>query len=106
MQITLGVVCTILCRYFTEQIGDVKTSEADTAWVKLALQEAALRVTAARVAALKLLASTDTPMSHAEVVEALAEHGFDQSTLFRCLNEVADAGLVSRLDLGGKARAL
>lgn len=43
-------------------------------------------------------------MSHAEVVESLTEFGFDQSTLFRCLNELADAGLVSRLDLGDQTR--
>ena len=38
------------------------------------------------------------------VVEALADFGFDQSTLFRCLNEIADAGLASRLDLGDQTR--
>ena len=43
-------------------------------------------------------------MSHAEVVEALVEFGFDQSTLFRCLNETADARLLSRLDLGDQTR--
>lgn len=43
-------------------------------------------------------------MSHAEVVEALADFGFDQSTLFRCLNGSADAALVSRLDLGDQTR--
>ena len=79
-------------------------SELDAAWAKQALRDAGLRATAARVAVLKLLASEQAPMSHAEVVEALAEFGFDQSTLFRCLNEVADAGLVSRLDLGDQTR--
>jgi Fur family ferric uptake transcriptional regulator len=78
--------------------------ETDATWAKQALRDAALRATAARVAVLKLLASAEAPMSHAEVVEALSEFGFDQSTLFRCLNEIADAGLVSRLDLGDQTR--
>lgn len=79
-------------------------SESDATWAKQALRDAGLRATAARVAVLKLLASERAPMSHAEVVESLAEFGFDQSTLFRCLNEIADAGLVSRLDLGDQTR--
>lgn len=76
----------------------------DTAWAKQLLRGVSLRATAARVAVLKLLATTSTPLSHAEVAEELDEYGFDQSTLFRCLNEVADAGLVSRLDLGDQIR--
>ena len=56
------------------------------------------------MAVLKLLAAEATPLSHAEVVESLAEFGFDQSTLFRCLNELADAGLLTRLDLGDQTR--
>ena len=78
--------------------------ESSAAWAKQTLREASLRATAARVAVLKLLAAESTPLSHAEVVEALVEFGFDQSTLFRCLNELADAGLVARLDLGDQTR--
>lgn len=79
-------------------------SSKDAAWAKQVLREVALRATAARVAVLMQLASAAGPMSHAEVVESLAEFGFDQSTLFRCLNEVADAGLAARLDLGDQTR--
>ena len=38
------------------------------------------------------------------LLTALCDAGFDQSTLFRCLNELADAGLVARLDLGDQVR--
>ena len=38
------------------------------------------------------------------MVDALHKDGFDQSTLFRCLNELADARLVARLDLGDQLR--
>ncbi len=79
-------------------------TETDTAWAKQALRDVTLRATPARVAVLKLLASKGVPMSHSEVVVSLAELGFDQSTLFRCLNEMAHAGLLSRLDLGDHTR--
>lgn len=82
----------------------MKSAENDAAWAKQALRDAGLRATAARVAVLKSLAAAASPMSHGEVVQALSEFGFDQSTLFRCLNEIADAGLLSRLDLGDQAR--
>lgn len=82
----------------------MKRTESEAAVAKQALREAGLRATAARVAVFKLLSSEGGPKSHAEVVEALEDFGFDQSTLFRCLNEIADAGLVVRLDLGDQTR--
>ena len=82
----------------------MKRTESDAATAKQVLRDAGLRATAARVAVFKLLSSVGGPKSHAEVVEALEEFGFDQSTLFRCLNEIADAGLVARLDLGDQTR--
>lgn len=78
--------------------------KSDAAWAKQLLRDHTLRATAARIAVLRMLASANVPLSHAEVVEELAEFGFDQSTLFRCLNEIADAGLVTRLDLGDQIR--
>jgi len=80
------------------------STSRDTNWAKRLLREAGLRATAARVAVLKRLAATGTPQSHAEVVEALEDDGFDQSTLFRCLNELAESSLVKRLDLGDQIR--
>ena len=76
----------------------------DATWAKQLLRKHSLRATAARVAVLRMLASSGSPLSHAAVVEELADFGFDQSTLFRCLNEIADAGIVSRLDLGDQIR--
>lgn len=76
----------------------------DTNWAKNLLREAGLRATAARVAVLKMLAAAGTPQSHADVVEALGDDGFDQSTLFRCLNEMAESRLLARLDLGDQIR--
>lgn len=53
---------------------------------------------------MRRLAASGKPQSHADVVEALKDTGFDPSTLFRCLNELADANLVARLDLGDQLR--
>jgi len=79
-------------------------SSTDAQWAKSLLRDAGLRATAARVAVTRHLAQVGMPLSHAEVVEALSDVGFDQSTLFRCLNELADADLVTRLDLGDQVR--
>ena len=81
-----------------------KPDTSTPAWARETLRAAGLRATAARVAVMRWLADAAQPQSHAEVVEALRDAGFDQSTLFRCLNELADARLVARLDLGDQLR--
>lgn len=77
---------------------------ADINWAKQVLRTVGLRATAARIAVLRLLADAGAPQTHGDVVALLEESGFDQSTLFRCLNELADAHLVVRLDLGDQLR--
>jgi Fur family ferric uptake transcriptional regulator len=67
------------------------------------LREAKLRSTTSRVAVLQHLATSSKPLSHAEVADALVPTGFDKSTLYRCLVELADAGLLARLDAGDHA---
>lgn len=72
--------------------------------VKTMIREAGLRSTAARIAVIQQLAAYPMPQTHGEVTEALEAFGFDQSTIYRCLTELADAGLVARLDLGDSIR--
>jgi Fur family ferric uptake transcriptional regulator len=71
---------------------------------KAILRSRGLRGTAARVGVLQCLAREKLPLTHAEVTERLEDFGFDQSTLYRCLTELADAGIVARLDLGDSLR--
>ena len=52
---------------------------------------------------LQYVSSAGKPVSHANVAEVLVPQGFDKSTLYRCLVELADAGLLSRLDAGDHA---
>jgi Fur family transcriptional regulator, ferric uptake regulator len=81
-----------------------KQTEFDVAWAKGVLRETGLRGTAARIAVLQCLAAKGSPLSHAEVAESLNMFGFDQSTIFRVLQELSDADIVSRLDLGDQIR--
>jgi Fur family ferric uptake transcriptional regulator len=67
------------------------------------LRAADLRSTASRLAVLQHLAQFDKPLSHAEVADVLVPQGFDKSTLYRCLVELADSNLLSRLDAGDHA---
>jgi Fur family ferric uptake transcriptional regulator len=49
---------------------------------------------------LQFLATAKFPLSHNDVADHLVPLGFDKSTIYRCLIELADANLVARLDLG------
>lgn len=61
--------------------------------VRALLATQKLRVTAPRVAVLQLLASSERPLSHTEVVEALSGSTWDQATLFRNLIKLTESGL-------------
>ena len=49
------------------------------------------------------VAAAGKPVSHADVADVLVPQGFVKSTLYRCLVELADAGLLNRLDAGDHA---
>ena len=76
----------------------------DVTWAKGLLKGAGMRSTAARVAVLQQLAAATQPTSHAAAVAKLEDFSFDQSTIFPSPHELAEAGLVSRLDLGDQVR--
>src|SRR6476469_6903011 len=67
------------------------------------LRAAGLRSTTSRVAVLQHLSAAGKPVSHADIADVLVPQGFDKSTLYRCLVELADAGLLARLDAGDHA---
>ncbi|HEX8824715.1 MAG TPA: Fur family transcriptional regulator [Archangium sp.] len=64
------------------------------------LRAAGLRSTAPRVAVLRELESATAPLSHADLVEALDDQGYDRVTIYRNLTDLTEAGLVIRADLG------
>jgi Fur family transcriptional regulator, ferric uptake regulator len=76
------------------------TGAMDRGELRGVLREAGLRATTARVAVLSVLSSERVPLSHGEVYDRVADHGFDRATIYRNLMDLAEAGLVSRADLG------
>lgn len=65
-----------------------------------AIREAGLRSTGPRVAVLEHLRTTGAPLSHGELVEALASLGYDAATIYRNLIDLTRAGLLNRINLG------
>ena len=69
-------------------------------WARKTIQSAGLRATPARVATLKVLAEAKTPLTHAEVSEAIQQLEVDKATVFRNLNDMVAVQLVRRSELG------
>ena len=68
--------------------------------LKTTIRGAGLRSTAPRLAVYRRLLAATTPVSHGELVDALAGEGMDRTTVYRNLVDLTDAGLVRRTDLG------
>jgi Fur family ferric uptake transcriptional regulator len=66
------------------------------------LRAAGLRATAPRLAVLGLLRRASLPLSHPDVVGALADHTWDRATLYRNLTDLVRTGLARRTDLGDR----
>ncbi|MDY7230014.1 Fur family transcriptional regulator [Hyalangium rubrum] len=64
------------------------------------IRASGLRSTAPRVAVLRELEAATSPLSHADLVDALGDEGYDRVTLYRNLTDLTEAGLVVRADLG------
>ncbi len=68
--------------------------------VRQRIRAAGLRSTAARLAVMQELLGGRNPLTHAEMAERLASRGFDRATIYRNLIELAEAGLIWRIELG------
>jgi Fur family transcriptional regulator, ferric uptake regulator len=68
--------------------------------LRAAVRGKGLRATPSRLAVLELLRSSDTPMSHGDVADRLANQTWDRATIYRNLTDLAEAGLVRRTDVG------
>lgn len=64
------------------------------------LRHAGLRATTPRLAVLQELLGAPRPISHAEIAFKLDAQGFDRVTVFRNLQDLARARLLSRVDVG------
>ncbi len=63
-----------------------------------------LRCTTARVSILRCLSDATAPQEAASIAAELESFGFDQSTIYRALTDLAEAGLVARLEVGDGPR--
>ncbi|QDU81855.1 Ferric uptake regulation protein [Polystyrenella longa] len=77
-----------------------KLSEPETEELRLVLKEVGLRCTKARLTVIQELKQASVPVSHAELADKLVPLGFDKATVFRNLVDLADAGLLRRIELG------
>ncbi|TWT82074.1 Peroxide-responsive repressor PerR [Planctomycetes bacterium CA13] len=68
--------------------------------IQQAIRDAGLRATPARTAALRILRESSSPLTHADVAQSLSKMGVDKATAFRNLNDLTDAGLLRRTELG------
>lgn len=66
------------------------------------LRGAGLRATSVRLAVLGVLHLARLPQTHEDLMLALAGRGFDRATVYRVLADLAEAGLLRRMDLGDK----
>ena len=68
--------------------------------IKTVIRSVGLRATPARVSTLQMLREATSPLTHAEVALRLGENGVDKATAFRNLNDMTDAGLLRRTEVG------
>lgn len=70
--------------------------------VRSLLKERGLRATSARIGVLEVLHEQQRPMSHEAVMEQLPDGVFDKASVWRILADLADNGLLLRMDLGDR----
>ncbi len=68
--------------------------------VRAIIRKVGIRATPARISALLELRAATSPLTHADLSDRLVPLGFDKATVFRNLNDLTEAGLVSRTELG------
>jgi Fur family transcriptional regulator, ferric uptake regulator len=77
--------------------GDRRASPLD---LRGEIRGVGLRGTAPRIAVLDRLRRAEAPLSHADITKQLAHLTFDRATIYRNLIDLAEAGLVARVDVG------
>lgn len=61
-----------------------------------------MRATAARIAVLVILHEQQGPMTHEQIMEVLPEGVHDKASIWRILADLADCGVLRRMDLGDR----
>jgi len=69
--------------------------------VQKILKQTSLRVTAPRLAVLRVLASSKIPLSNTEVIERIGQTDWDPATIYRNLIKLRDAGIARVVSRAG-----
>lgn len=77
-----------------------ESQEARTIRLRESLRNAGLRATIPRLEVLARLERSQSPLTHADLAAELMPLGFDRATVYRNLNDLAEAGLAKRVELG------
>ena len=78
-----------------------RAQEVELSRLRNTIRQAGLRSTQARVAILEQLQAASGPLTHGQVADELHTRGFDRTTIYRSLIQLAEAGLLSRgMELG------
>ncbi len=72
----------------------------DEAHLREVIRKAGLRATKGRISVLRVLHGSDGPASHADVIEWLADEGWDRATLYRNLVDLTEVGLLRKITVG------
>jgi len=78
----------------------VTTTDESRNLIRHAIRETGLRATPGRIATLQFVRESSSPQTHAAVAEHLGPFGADKATVFRNLNDMTEAGLLRRTELG------
>jgi len=75
-------------------------AEPDLRTLQAQLRGAGLRSTGPRVTVLRAMQRRAAPVTHGELAAELMPEGLDRATVYRNLTDLAEAGLLTRTDLG------
>jgi Fur family transcriptional regulator, ferric uptake regulator len=70
--------------------------------VRALLRGKKMRATAIRIAVLVTLHESQIPMTHEQVIELLPSGAFDKASVWRVLSDLAETGILRRMDLGDR----
>lgn len=69
-------------------------------WAREKIRSAGLRATPARIATLRVLHGSESPLTHAEVSDELQDLEIDKATVFRNLTDLVSRNVIRRSALG------
>ena len=79
-----------------------KSGDPIRSQMKVRLRAKGLRATRPRLAVLAQLHRLGRPLSNPELMASLGTSAFDRASVYRILSDLAEAGLLRRMDLGDK----